>query len=87
MKKNMFKNNCSTKNEWKITNNVSKLPQKVFSKMLRDAEIHLLGQPFSVLDEEAPENIQMDLIDLQTSDLCKSNKYRDLGTFLTFIKL
>jgi hypothetical protein len=53
-----------------------------FEKRLADFELHkgkmkLFGDPFAVVVEEAPEEVQMELIDLQTSDLCKS-RFRDL---------
>lgn len=60
-----------------------------FEKRFTDFESHtvklkLFGDPFSVPVQEAPENVQMELIDLQTSDLCKS-RFRDLD-ILDFYK-
>lgn len=60
-----------------------------FEKRFTDFESHkldfkLFGDPFSVPVEEAPEHMQMELIDLQTSDLCKS-RFRDLD-ILDFYK-
>lgn len=39
---------------------------------LQKVKLKLFGDPFSVPVEEAPEHVQMELIDLQTSDLFKS---------------
>nr|XP_042913023.1 general transcription factor II-I repeat domain-containing protein 2A-like [Parasteatoda tepidariorum] len=66
-----------------------KVLQDSFDKRFQDfetkrARIKLFGDPFGVSIDEAAEEIQLELIDLQTSDIHKSN-FRELG-LLEFYK-
>lgn len=60
-----------------------------FEKRFADFELHkgkikLFGDPFAVIVKEAPEDVRKELIDLLTSDLCKS-RFCDLH-ILNFYK-